>query len=353
MYGYIFASWVRRVIFAVIAAFITNLLLDVLFSLQYRNYSFFSNIDAYFASILLMGLFIEGAFQLNKFLNRSFPWHTIPIKRLVMQCFIQLMLAIVVFFAIRIGFSFFLQAPAVILLSDEVTIIFLTIVLVIILNVVDFGAILLNQWRFSLAEAEKYRKESAEFEFEMLRAQVNPHFLFNSLNTLSSLVYEDQDKASEFIRKLSDVYRHVLESRKNELIKIGEEIEFIKAYIYLLELRFGEKLQAAIQVDHEVYRKQIAPLTLQMLVENAVKHNIISSKRPLPLVIRNEREYLIIENKLQKKQDAGRSTGMGLQNIRSRYSALTERNIEVLEENGMFTVKIPMIKENESTDHRG
>jgi len=239
----------------------------------------------------------------------------------------------------------------VILLSDEITVSLLTISIILVLNVVDFGAILIDQWRYSLAEAEKYRKESAEFEFEMLRAQVNPHFLFNSLNTLSSLVYEDQDKAAVFIRKLSDVYRHVLDNRKKDLITLGEEIGFIKSYIYLLELRFGQKFQAAIQVDKEVYSSLIAPLTLQMLLENVVKHNVVSSKMPLPVVIRNEHDIIIVENKLQKKRDAGKSTGMGLQNIRNRYVAFTEKPIIVTEEDNRFIVKIPLIKLNESSDN--
>jgi LytS/YehU family sensor histidine kinase len=208
---------------------------------------------------------------------------------------------------------------------------------------VDFGIVLLREWRDSLAQAEQYKKESAEFEFEMLQAQINPHFLFNSLNTLSSLVYEDADRSAEFIRKLSDVYRHVLDSRQKEVIPVREELAFIRSYIFLLELRFEKKLSVELEIDEDLLDKKIAPLSLQLLIENAVKHNVVSDKRPLKIRIYNDNMHLVVENPMQVKANKEKSNGMGLKNITSRYLALSGKEVEISTENNYFTVKIPII----------
>ncbi len=178
----------------------------------------------------------------------------------------------------------------------------------------------------------------------MLRNQVNPHFLFNSLNTLSSLIYENQDTAAEYIRKLSRVYRYVLEQKEKELVKLKTELDFIKAYIYLYELRFTNMLTFEIKISDESKDCFIAPMTLQMLIENAVKHNIVSKKKQLTIKISSKDEYLVISNNLQKKQIKEYSSELGLKNIKSRYAFISDKEVIVEETNEHFTVKIPLIK---------
>ncbi len=204
---------------------------------------------------------------------------------------------------------------------------------------------LLEKWRFSLAELERFKKENAEFRFEFLQAQVNPHFLFNSLNTLSSLVYENKEKAASFIRELSDVYRYILENRDREVITVEKELEMLKSYIFLIQLRFEQNLTVTVDISSDNYKFLIAPLTLQMLVENATKHNVISKKKPLNIRIFTDDNFIMVTNNLQIKELKKYSSKMGLKNIKNRYGYLTDRKLEVIEQADEYIVKVPLIRE--------
>jgi len=202
---------------------------------------------------------------------------------------------------------------------------------------------LMEKWRFSLAELERFKKENAEFRFESLRSQLNPHFLFNSLNTLASLIYENTGKAEIFIRELADVYRYILEFREHELVKVSKELEMVSSYIYLVQLRFDQNLEMSVSIGPRSGERMIAPMTIQMLIENAIKHNVISKKKPLAIRIYDEENYIVVENNLQKKETREYSSNLGLKNIQSRYGFLSDNKIEVLEDGQTFKVKIPLI----------
>jgi two-component sensor histidine kinase len=333
----------KRLLFSFILALVGGILLEIVFKLQYRNYDILRSAEWYIASIVLTVIFIELIYRINLWFDKNMAWQHRPIRRLVMQTLAYWIISILVFNGLRLALVYFFSSRQFILLTDEITVSFFILCLIIILNAVDFGFVLLREWRDSLAQAEKYKKESAEFEFEMLQAQINPHFLFNSLNTLSSLVYEDPDRSAEFIRKLSDVYRHVLDSRQKELIPIREELAFIRSYVFLLELRFDKKLSVELEIDERLYDNRIAPLSLQMLIENAVKHNVVSDKRPLKIRIYNDDTHLVVENAMQAKANKEKSNGMGLKNISSRYLALSGKEVIVRSDNNYFTVKIPII----------
>ena len=160
---------------------------------------------------------------------------------------------------------------------------------------------------------------------------------------LSSLIYQNPDTASEYIRKLSRVYRYVLEHREKELVKLKTEMDFIRAYIYLYELRFTNMLKFEINIADELYDSLIAPMTIQMLIENAVKHNIVSKKKRLTIKINKLGDYMVISNNLQKKQVKEYSSELGLKNIKSRYAFVSDREVVVEETNEFFMVKIPLI----------
>ncbi|HSG67208.1 MAG TPA: histidine kinase [Bacteroidales bacterium] len=342
MYSIVFSSFGKRLVFALLAGISGALMLEVVFGLQYRNYSLFLSWQTYLAAIGLAVVFTEMVRMLNKYLDRHASWDQRPERRLIMQVLAFWLAGLLVFSALRLGLIYLFKLRPFILLSDELTIALFIITVILVLNIIDFGVILLNQWRYSLAEAEKYRKESAEFEFEMLRAQINPHFLFNSLNTLSSLVYEDPDKSAEFIRKLSDVYRHVLDSRQKEVVTLREELAFTESYIFLLMLRFDNKLEVAVNLQDELLERKVAPLTLQLLIENAVKHNIISERKPLRINIYYDGGYIVVENPFQPKPAEEKSSRMGLRNISSRYRAISGKEVIINNENNKFTVKIPI-----------
>jgi len=205
------------------------------------------------------------------------------------------------------------------------------------------------QLQRTVAEKAQLERQNIESQLEGLRNQVNPHFLFNSLNTLAYLIPEDADKAVRFLQQLSNVYRYVLESREAKIIPLSKELEFLDAYVFLLKERFGENLQVQIVCSEQNRSFGIVPLSLQMLFENAIKHNVISVEKPLHIQVFCENGHLIIRNNLQRKNQVMDSTGVGLQNIRDRYRMLTEMEVEVIASQQYFTVALPIkeVMENE------
>ncbi|MEN0005291.1 MAG: histidine kinase [Bacteroidota bacterium] len=202
-----------------------------------------------------------------------------------------------------------------------------------------------DQLKSSITEQERLKQETIRSQLEGLRNQVNPHFLFNSLNTLMSIVAEDKKLAISFLKKLSKVYRYVLDIREKKLVPLQEELEFIHSYIFLQQERFGENLCTKIEVDPSLGQHKIVPLSMQILFENAIKHNIISSKKPLHIQVFTKRdEYLIVRNNLQKKKQAMISTKVGLENIRNRYRFFTDSEVVVQETEDLFEVAIPLLK---------
>ena len=198
-----------------------------------------------------------------------------------------------------------------------------------------------------LLKAEQQKKAHILSQFETLKNQVNPHFLFNSLNALSSLVHEDPDLAEQFIAKLTRVYRYVLDLKEEDLVPLSEEINFVENYFFLQQIRFGNSLQLYIQLATESSHKKIPPLTLQILVENAIKHNIASREQPLMVELFSEGpDQLVVRNNYQKRQDGVESTGLGLANLRARYKYLSERQPEFYLQNDHYIAKVPLIDEN-------
>lgn len=206
----------------------------------------------------------------------------------------------------------------------------------------------------SLLESEQLKRANVQAQLDTLKSQVNPHFLFNSLNTLSSIIPEDQPKAVDFVQKLSKVYRYILEIRDQEAISLEEELECLDAYSFLLKSRFGDNISIDININPALYQNRIVPLSLQILLENAVKHNIISRAKPLKVEIFNEKNnLLIIRNNLQPKDQVIHSTNTGLQNIKDRYRLLSDKEVIIMVTDKYFTVSVPIIEvyEYESSDY--
>ncbi len=200
--------------------------------------------------------------------------------------------------------------------------------------------------QYAVAEKAELERQNVESQLEGLRNQVNPHFLFNSLNTLVYLIPEDPDKAVRFVQQLSKVYRYVLESREARIIPLHDELEFLKAYVFLLKERFGDNLRVELHDLNGNNGHAIVPLSLQMLFENAIKHNVISTEKPLNIEVFAENGHLVVRNNLQRKNQVMDSTGVGLENIRTRYRMLTDKDVEVIVSREYFTVLLPMISLN-------
>lgn len=205
----------------------------------------------------------------------------------------------------------------------------------------------INQYKENLSEKELLQQMKTEQEFENLKAQVNPHFLFNCFTTLSGLINEDKIRAEQFLSELSNVYRYLLNANKNDLTTLNNEIRFIQSFLELLKTRYGAALEVKMNVNEEYYPYLLPSLSLQMLVENAVKHNVVSKKRPLLIELYTENHpALIVRNSLQPKQDKEISTGIGLRNIRSKYQLLNNEEFGAGIESERYVVKLPLIREN-------
>ena len=218
-----------------------------------------------------------------------------------------------------------------------------SLIITIMVSAIVHGRNFLTGWKQTILEAEKLKKEQAIAQYETLKTQVNPHFLFNSLNVLTTLVHKDADVAEQFIIQLSKVYRYILESRAQEIIPLEEEMRNLEAYVFLMQIRFGSNFIFDNQLTAKTNGFKVAPLTLQMLVENALKHNEISKMYPLSISVFLADNFIVVRNNLQLKTNQNDSTGIGLSNIKSRYQFLSSEPVSVSENDGFFTVKIPLI----------
>lgn len=187
------------------------------------------------------------------------------------------------------------------------------------------------------------KKNKARYQYQQLKHQLNPHFLFNSLNSLDYLIHTDPEKASEYVRKLASLYRHFLKVGEEETILLKDEVDFVRLYVDLLSQRFDSSLKVFIDINDEDLNRRVIPCSLQLLVENATKHNIVSKDMPLEIFITSEDGYLVVQNKLQPKTYQISSTGVGLKNIRGQYMSVYKKNIIVNNGSGTFEVRLPLL----------
>ena len=204
----------------------------------------------------------------------------------------------------------------------------------------------MQNWKVAMTKENTKQEIVAKTEtakFESLKNQLDPHFLFNSLNVLTSLIGENPNQAERFTTKLSKVYRYVLEQRNKDLVPIEEELKFAKTYMELLGMRFEDAVKFNIPDIISTNELKIVPLSLQLLLENAVKHNVVSTSKPLTINIYEEDNYLIIENNINPKEALGKSTKIGLQNIADRYGLITQRGVKIKNNNKKFKVSLPLL----------
>ena len=276
--------------------------------------------------------------------DRWVNWVEAPVKRLVVSVLITVIFTTLawvlltwLFFTDRYGWNLLLHLQNM-TLEDFIP----TLVITFLISIFMHGRGFLLGWKETLIEAERLKKEQISARYESLKSQVNPHFLFNSLNVLTALVHKDANQAEQFIRRLSTVYRYILDSRDQEAVPLKEELDILNAYLFLVETRFGKSLEVKINIPPET-PGQLAPLTLQMLVENAIKHNEVSKGKPLHIDIFQENGYVVVRNNLQAKNSLPESTGIGLANIQARYQILSGKEVLISNSEGYFTVKTPIL----------
>ncbi len=306
-------------------------------------WSFFKNYFLY--SFLISCLLSGGINRMIVFSGKHFSWLETPFKRLafdfigvVVYTFVVTIVLWSIFAVYVWGFITWGEINWAMQVRST------TVPIIIALLITTFFTCraFLFEWKQAAIEAERMKTERMAGQYQSLKDQLNPHFLFNSLNVLSSLIYENPDQANDFVVRLAKIYRYVLDVQDERLVDLSRELAFSRSYLELQKLRFGEKLVYEIGPFHE-NGKQLPPLSLQLLLENAVKHNSATREEPLRIRIFEEVGRIVVENNVRPRLQPEQESGIGLENIRQRLTYLTEKSMEVLSGNGDFKVSIPLI----------
>jgi hypothetical protein len=218
-----------------------------------------------------------------------------------------------------------------------------SLIITIIVSLVYHLIFFYKAYQENKLKEQKIIANVASAQFESLKNQIDPHFLFNSLNVLSSLIEENPESAQKFTTSLSKVYRYVLEQKDKELVSVEEELQFAKTYMNLLKMRFENSITFEIPEQLENIEAKVVPLSLQLILENCIKHNVVSATKPLHIKISVAHNELIITNNLQKKEVLQDRKGVGLQNIVNRYAILTNRKVKITETTETFSVQLPIL----------
>lgn len=301
--------------------------------------------DFFYSFIITMALSFGGS-KIEDFYDQRISWISYPLKRLICTILTYLVYSFVVSFIIVFSFAY-LQGQfnlSKIPWSSILDFTFVPMQIAFVFMAIFTTRSWLLEWRKSAIEAEQLRSEKLASQYQGLKDQLNPHFLFNSLNVLSNLVYEDADRSAAFIQKLSKIYRYVLDVQHEELISLEEEAAFARNFLELQKIRFEDSLEFNIQLQ-QVTNYFLPPLSLQLLLENAIKHNIASQENPLFIHIIQKEDELWVSNTLQLK--SGNTTtnkGIGLENIRLRYLHLSNKEITITQTQDEFLVQLPLLK---------
>ena len=278
-----------------------------------------------------------------QYLNRYFSWN----KRIIERVIIQIISTVLIGIAVSTFITFFAhwldnyeEDFMAVLISNAMVASVVNFILVIILE----AWIFFNESKQAKIKAEDLEKELSQIKFEVLKSQINPHFMFNSLNVLSGLIDEDVNKAQQFLDEFSLIYRYVLETIDKTVVTLSEELNFARSYIYLQQMRYGENLNFNVHLPADLMHRFMPPLSLQVILENATKHNIVSDAQPLKIEIYNEQDWLVIKNNIQSKLSKGKSTGLGQKNLIKRYDLISDLTPKFLVEANHYIVKLPIIK---------
>jgi two-component system, LytTR family, sensor kinase len=292
-------------------------------------------------SFFLIAIFWEALRLVNAWLNNVYPFEKNLTGRIVLQLSIGAAIGLFIRFIIYTW-----GEPRVPIHLDSLFLAATWALYVFLptgVNLGFFTVYFIGRWKDSIVYSERLEREKAQVQFDNLKNQLNPHFLFNALTSLNSLIFEDQQLASAFLLQLSKVYRYVLQNKDKNFVILATELDFISNYVKLLETRFAGFLHINFKISEESKDKAIVPVTLQILIQNAVKHNVVDSGRPLTIDILTVGDYLVVSNNLQLKKKVETSNKQGLDNLKSLYKFLTDKPVLVEPTEERFDVKIPLI----------
>lgn len=281
-----------------------------------------------------------GCIVIVQFLWKKYPWEQHPVIHLVLEI---LLITVYTLLVSGLNYVFSTRFLHEQIAGEEIgPAIVITLLITYLITAIHEGVYFYQQWKYNFSKSVRLERDNMEARYEALRAQINPHFLFNSLNGLVNVV-EDNKQAVDYIRNLSDLLRYMLKSNEKELVLLRDEMAVLDNYIKLQQLRFRNNLKVDIDVSESHFHYAVPPLSLQMLVENAIKHNVITQSKPLHIEIGTEKDTIFVKNNLQKKEVIG-STGQGLKNISGRYRLFSAKPVRVEETNGYFRVTLPLLQ---------
>lgn len=283
---------------------------------------------------------------LGIFISDKLPVKTYSIREIIRVGILQVIICVVVFLFLVILTDYYLIDQSYVGRDDWLDarqLFYIGLCLTVFIIVIHNGRKLIKLWKESVYENAQMKEVLLQSQLTALKTQLDPHFMFNNYSVLGSLIKEDSAKASEFLEKVSDVQRYLLCNLEYDLVTLDNEVQFLKDYIHLIKIRFGDSIQISIDITEEKLSKSIPPMTLQLLVENASKHNKATKKCPLFVQIYEEGDYLVVENNIQLLNNLPHSSKVGLNNIVKRYHLIEEREVIIDKSEQIFKVKIPLI----------
>jgi two-component system LytT family sensor kinase len=316
--------------------------------------SIYNLIISFIVSFLYTLIFSFGNGFVNDYLNSKYSWIEDAKTRITLGIIATIFVNVALVFVCNYLNFIVLQKnnPNKFFTGEMALFNWITINFALLVSAIMHAKSFMDEWKKSSKKEvveQKLIAKSANAQFESLKNQLDPHFLFNSLNVLSALIDENPDQAQKFTASMSKIYRYILEQKDKELVSVEEEIEFAKTYTALLKTRFEDSVTFEFNVKETDKKAFVVPLSLQLLLENCIKHNFATSSKPLHIKISSEDGFLLIENNLQFRENIKESSGIGLSNIVQRYALLTKRNVFIEKSEDYFKVKIPILIEKTST----
>jgi two-component system, LytTR family, sensor kinase len=316
----------------------------VAFVIRLAKINYFSagtNLLLFCITLALSSVFWETLRAIHYWLNRVYPFE----RNLTGRITIQVTLGIIVGILVR-AFIYVWLEPLAPFKVDSMFLATTWAIYAMIpvgINLCFFTVYFIDRWKDSIIKTERLEKEKSQVQFDNLKNQLNPHFLFNALTSLNSLIYENQKLASDFLQQLSKVYRYVLQNKDKNFVLLSTELEFIRHYVKLLETRFSSAIRITVDVPSDAREKAIVPVTLQILIENALKHNVVDKNKVLHIEIITIGDYLVVTNNLQPRSNVENSNKLGLENLKSLYRFLTDKPVIIEPTDDRFSVKVPLL----------
>ena len=307
-----------------------------------NNYAESGFVRAFLVSLVRTALIWNGSMLIIKYSTQRYSVFKETAKLVIFQ-----VVGLVVFvLLVELGEIFFVESIMKIPVTYEAktTLIVGTFLITLMISSIYASTAFFIQWKENMLRSQALEKANLEARYDALRNQVNPHFLFNSLNTLLMLV-NDNPVASRYVESISEIMRYMLQSRDKEVVLLRDELKIARDYVFIQKSRFGDKLVVGFDIPERYYHYAVPPLAVQMLLENTIKHNVVSKENPLTVsVYVHENSYIVVENTIKAKINKDTSTSVGLENIKNRYLYLTSKNVVVKQENGKFIVMLPLFE---------